>query len=207
MNANKSLIIRLSRYKNSLTKLKNFGFKKVFSDNIADSIDVTPSQVRKDFSVIGIGGNKKGGYLVDELIDELNKILGKNHENKIIVAGIGNLGSALIKYKVFKKEGIDIVAGFDIDSAKINQELPVPIYHINEMADFIKKNSIQIGIITVPESSAQTVFDQMVTSGIKGVLNFSPVVLKGPEEIIIHNISLQTELECLIYFVNALKRK
>lgn len=207
MNANKNLILRLSLYKNALIKLKNFGFKKVFSDNIADSINVTPSQVRKDFSVIGIGGSKKGGYLVDELLEELNKILGKTEIHKVIVVGVGNLGTALIKYSVFKKEGIDIVAGFDINPSKIEEKLPAPIYHIDKIMEFIKENKIKIAIITVPESAAQSVFDHLVEAGIKGVLNFSPVILKGPDDVIIYNISIQTELECLIYFVNAMERK
>src|SRR4030042_5202383 len=145
MNTNKNIIIRLSKYKNSLKKLKSFGFKKVFSDNIADSIGVTPSQVRKDFSVFGIPGNKKGGYTVDELIEELNKILGKNEINKIIVAGAGNLGTALIKYEIFRKEGIQIVAGFDIDPERIDENSSIPIYHVNKLPDFIKSNDIHIG--------------------------------------------------------------
>ncbi|MBN2545017.1 MAG: redox-sensing transcriptional repressor Rex [Spirochaetes bacterium] len=206
MNINKNIIIRLSKYKNSLKKLKTFGFKKVFSDNIADSIGVTPSQVRKDFSVFGIPGNKKGGYTVDELIEELNKILGKNEINKIIVVGAGNLGTALIKYEIFRKEGIKIVAGFDIDPDRIDENSPIPIFHINKLSDFIKSNDIHIGIITVPENAAQSVFDIMITSGIKGVLNFSPFLLKSSEEVVINNIYLQTELESLIYYVNALKR-
>jgi len=206
MNTNKNIIIRLSKYKNSLKKLKNFGFKKVFSDNIADSIGVTPSQVRKDFSVFGIPGNKKGGYSVDDLIDELNIILGKNEINKIIVVGAGNLGTALIKYEIFKKEGIHIVAGFDIDPERIDENSNIPIYHANKLTDFIKSNNIHIGIIAVPENAAQSVFDIMINSGIKGVLNFSPFILKGSEEVVINNIYLQTELESLIYYVNALKR-
>jgi len=206
MNTNKNIIIRLSRYKNALKKLKSFGFKKVFSDNIGDSIGVTPSQVRKDFSVFGIPGNKKGGYSVDELIDELNKILGKNDINKIIVVGAGNLGTALIKYEIFKKEGIHIVAGFDIDTERIDENSEIPIYHLNKLTEFITSNNINIGIITVPENAAQTVFDIMINSGIKGVLNFSPILLKSSEEVVINNIYLQTELESLIYYVNALKR-
>ncbi len=79
METGKKLIIRLSQYKNALERLKSLGFVKVFSDNISDSVGVTPSQVRKDFSIFGIPGNKKGGYLINDLVEELRKILGKQH--------------------------------------------------------------------------------------------------------------------------------
>jgi len=206
MNTSKKLIIRLLRYKNSLKRLKSLGFVKVFSDNIADAVGVVPSQVRKDFSIFGIPGHKRGGYLINDLINDLNKILGKNKTYNVIVVGAGNLGSALIKYKLFEKEGIKIIAGFDIDKEKINKKQSVPIYHIDDLSNFIIKNEIKIGIITVPVSSAQNVMDIMIEAGIEGVLNFTPMQLKGKEDTIIHNIYLQTELESLIYFVNAADR-
>ncbi|MDD5408814.1 MAG: winged-helix domain-containing protein, partial [Candidatus Omnitrophica bacterium] len=110
MITNKSCIIRLSRYKNSLHRLRALGFVKVFSDNLADAIGVLPSQVRKDFSLFGISGNKRGGYQVDSLIEKLNTILGKEQTQEVIVAGLGNIGNALMKYKGFEKEGIRISA-------------------------------------------------------------------------------------------------
>ena len=77
MITNKKSILRLSKYKKALTRLHSMGFKKVFSDNLADAIGVTPSQVRKDFSIFDLSGHKKGGYLIDDLIHKINKILGK----------------------------------------------------------------------------------------------------------------------------------
>ena len=75
MTVNKNCIIRLSKYKNALAKLKALGFVKVFSDNLADAAGVASSLVRKDFSIFGITGNKKGGYLIDELIENISDIL------------------------------------------------------------------------------------------------------------------------------------
>lgn len=207
METSKKLIIRLSQYKNALERLKSLGFVKVFSDNIADSVGVTPSQVRKDFSIFGIPGNKKGGYLINELIEELRKILGKEKETKVIIIGMGNLGLALMKYEMFKKEGIEIIAGFDIDDKKINHESNPPIYHINQLSEYIKHNKISIGIITVPAPAAQGIMDVLVSAGIKGVLNFTSIHLRGIDDTFIHNINLQTELESLIYFVSASKRR
>jgi redox-sensing transcriptional repressor len=203
MITNKSCIIRLSRYKNSLYRLRALGFVKVFSDNLADAIGVLPSQVRKDFSLFGIAGNKRGGYQVDILIEKLNTILGKERTHEVIVVGLGNIGNALMKYKGFEKEGIKISACFDIDSAKYIRDAEIPILPLEEMKDFVRSKHIKIGVIAVPDIAAQPVFDMMLACGIKGVLNFAPIRLRAPEEIVVNNVNLELELENVIYFVNA----
>ena len=104
----KKTLTRLIRHKNALQRFKKLGFIKVFSDNLADATGSTPSQVRKDFSLFGISGNKRGGYQINELLEQLNSILGKDKIHNVIVAGAGNIGSALLKYEGFEKEGIKI---------------------------------------------------------------------------------------------------
>ncbi|HEX2984618.1 MAG TPA: redox-sensing transcriptional repressor Rex [Ignavibacteriales bacterium] len=206
MTTNKHSILRLSKYKNSLNKLRSLGFKKVFSDNLADAAGVTPAQVRKDFSQFGISGNKRGGYSVEELVENLNRVLGKDRVQNVIIIGTGNIGSALIKYKGFEKEGIRIVGAFDIDAAKLNPQNHIPILHLDEMPDFIHLNNVKIAIIAVPDIFAQSVFDIAVEAGVKGFLNFSPVRLRGPEDVILNNVDFYAELEKIIYFVTALDR-
>jgi redox-sensing transcriptional repressor len=183
--------------------LQALGFVKVFSDNLADAIGVTSSQVRKDFSIFGVGGNKRGGYQIDSLLDRLNTILGKERIEKVIVAGVGHIGQALLRYRGFEKEGIQIVAGFDIDPARFNKHADIPIFSIDELKDFVRKQDIKIGIIAVVDIAAQQVADLMFSAGIKGVLNFAPIRLKAPEECVINNMNVELELENVIYFVNA----
>ena len=93
---------------------------------------MTSAQVRKDFSLFGISGNKRGGYNIDALIDKLNSILGKNQLHKVVVVGAGNFGSALLKYKNFEKQGIKIEAAFDIDPAKGSQSRACPSSHAGD---------------------------------------------------------------------------
>jgi redox-sensing transcriptional repressor len=202
MITNKNCIIRLSRYKNALYRLQALGFVKVFSDNLADAVGVTASQVRKDFSIFGISGNKKGGYQIDSLLEKLNSILGKDQLQKVIVVGGGHIGSALMRYRGFEKEGIRIVAGFDIDPAKINRSAPVPVLPLEEAKIFIKANGIRIAILAVPDIAAQQATDMICACGIKGILNFAPLRLKSAEGCVINNVNLEIELENLIYFVN-----
>ena len=206
MKTNKNCVIRLSKYKNALNRLQALGFVKVFSDNLADAIGVTASQVRKDFSIFGISGNKRGGYKIEELIEKINNILGKNELNKVIIVGAGKLGMALLKYKGFEKEGIKIVASFDIDSTKYIDDADVPVLPLEKLNDFVRKNNIRIGIIAVPDMAAQFVADNMFLAGIKGILNFAPIRLKSPEDKVLNNVNLEVELENLIYFVNVLDK-
>jgi redox-sensing transcriptional repressor len=202
MTANKNCIIRLSRYKNALVRFKSLGFIKIFSEYLADAVGSTSAQVRKDFSLFGISGNKRGGYQIDALIAKLNSILGKNEIQKVVLVGAGQLGSALIRYNSFEKEGIKIVAGFDIDPAKLNAKAPTPVLPIDEMVRYIQKNGIKIAILCVPDVSAQQTLDLLVAGGIKGVLNFAPIEVKATHDCIINNVNLAVELENLIYFVN-----
>jgi redox-sensing transcriptional repressor len=202
MVVNKNCITRLYKYKKALNRFKSLGFKKVFSDNIADAIGVDPSQVRKDFSLFDITGNKKGGYFIDELIETLHKILGKEQSEKVIIVGAGNIGTSLMNYKGFEKEGIKIVAAFDTNFAKVSYNADIPVLPFEEMAEFVKKNSTKIGIIAVPDLFAQQVLDTMIQAGIKGILNFAPIHLRTPEDFIISNVNLEMELETVIYFVN-----
>jgi redox-sensing transcriptional repressor len=197
----------LSRYKNALNRLKALNFVRVFSDNLADAAGVTAAQVRKDFSLFGITGNRRGGYKVDELTDQLNRILGKDQLQEVIVIGMGNIGRALLHYGGLEKSGIRIVAGFDIDPAKFAPEAQPPVLPLDDMLEFVQKRELVLGVLAVPDYAAQQVLELMLSAGIKGVLNFAPICLKAPEGCVVNNINLESELENLIYFVNASKNE
>lgn len=203
MPTNKNCIVRISRYKNALTRLKALGFVKVFSSNLADATGTSSAQVRKDFSLFGISGNKRGGYNVDDLIEQMNEIFGKHLVHEVVIVGLGNIGKALLRYKGFEKEAIKIVAAFDIDSAKLNSDAEVPVYPLEKLSDYIRENEIKLGVIAVPDVAAQQVFEIMRAAGIKGVLNFAPINLRTEDDVVVNNINLEMELENLIYYVIA----
>ena len=204
---NRKVISRLSRYKNALYRFKGLGFVKIFSDYLADAVDLTPSQIRKDFSLFGLTGNKRGGYMIDELLDKLQNILGKNEAQHVVIVGAGNLGTALSQYRGFSKEGIDVVACFDIDPAKVQRQKLIPILPMSELAEFVKSHSIRIGIICVPDTMAQDVADRMIAAGIRGILNFAPIQLRTQEKCVVSYVNVEQELESIIYFVNACEKE
>lgn len=203
---NKNCIMRLSRYRSALTNLKLLNFTRVFSDNLADAAGTTSTQVRKDFSLFGLAGNRRGGYMVDDLIVQLDKILGKDKVHKFIVIGAGNMGQALLNYSGFEKNGIKILAGFDVKESKYAPNAATPILPMDQVKEFITQNSVQFAIICVPGMAAPQVCDILLSVGIKGILNFAPIRLKEREDCLIENINLVTELENIIYFANALKK-
>lgn len=202
---NKGQIIRLLNYKNLLKHLQTLGFKKVFSDNISDTLEISSSLVRKDFGNFGITGNRKGGYDIDSILSKIDEILGKDEIQKVVVIGSGRIGEALMKYQGFIKEGIQIVAAFDSDQAKVKEDADPPIYHTDRMIDFINENEIKICILTVPQLVAKHTVDLLATTKIGGILNFTPIKFQSTNDITINNINIVHELENLIYIVNKQK--
>ncbi|MBD3243118.1 MAG: redox-sensing transcriptional repressor Rex [Chitinivibrionales bacterium] len=206
MAHNRNSVLRLSRYKNALYTLKRLGFVRVFSDNLADATGVSPARVRKDFSLFGITGNRRGGYRIDELIERVNDILGKNRIHNCVVIGAGKIGKALLSYGGLQSERIRVVAGFDIDPRTFKRRAKVPVLPLDELEDVVRKHNVRVGIIAVPEVAAQQAFDLLVSAGVEGILNFAPVGLIGPDNVVVTNVNLAAELENLIYFINVADR-
>lgn len=193
-------VYRLLNYKNLLNRLKMIGFVKVFSDNLADTLEISPSLVRKDFREFGIRGAQKGGYTIDTVLVKINEVLGIDRKHKVIMVGTGRIGQALIQFPGFKKEGIIIAAGFDTDPEKINEELEKPIYHIKELPEYVRSNNIKLAILAVPENAAMGCLDMMESAGIKGILNFTSMNLKSAK-VAINNVNIGNEIENLIFTI------
>ena len=196
----KKNIKRLLLYRLCLVKFKEMGFEKVYSYNLGHEAGVSAEQIRKDFSNFGIKGNKKGGYELDHLLDKLNIIFKKNEQQSVIIVGMGNMGRALSHNDCgFTEQKQYIIAGFDIDPVKIKKTYNIPVYHMSQLSEFIKENDIKIAILAVPSISAQEVCTKLVESGIKGIMNFSPVILQVPDSVTVNNVNLCDELEWVIY--------
>jgi len=199
----KKNIRRLLLYRLCLVKFKEMGFKKVYSYNLGHEAGVSAEQIRKDFSQFGIKGNKKGGYELDHLLERLNHIFKKNEAQKVIIVGMGNMGRALSHYECgFTERKQYIVAGFEVDPVKIRKTYNIPVFQMSYLPDFIKENDIKIAILAVPSISAQEVCSKLVNAGIKGIMNFAPVILQVPEDVTVNNVNLCDELECIMYMVD-----
>ncbi len=203
---NNDMIIRITRYYRILNRLRSLGLEKVFAHNLADAAGVSAAIVRKDFSLLEIYGQKRGGYDILFLIAALGKILGKTDEpQNIIIVGCGRIGRALMHYNGFEPDGIRIVAGFDSDPLVYTESThPVPIYPMNKLEEVVKGNKVDVAILTVPESATSDSFQRLMNAGVKGVLNFSPITLKPVKRDdgmtpVIHNVNIALELEQIFY--------
>ena len=199
------LLIRVTRYYRSLNRLRGRGLEKVFAHNLADAAGVSAAIVRKDFSVLDIKGQKRGGYEIVELIDKIGSILGKGDVQNVIVVGCGRIGKALMHYSGFEPDGIKVVAGFDTDPiVYTDASHPISVYPLSRLDEVVQALNVKVAIMTVPEIATADCFQRLIDAGINGILNFTPITLKSTvtedgRNIIVHNINIALELEQILY--------
>jgi redox-sensing transcriptional repressor len=198
----KNSLKRIFLYRACLVRLKLMGVKKVFSYTLANETGVKADQVRKDFSEYGIKGNKRGGYEVEELLEIMENIFHRNKDHNLVLVGMGNMGLALSKYSRFVQRNMNIVATFDIDPFKQKIRSDIPVYSMGRLKEIIDRFRVKVAILAVPEISAQEVTDELIRLGIKGIVNFAPVLLKVPADVVVNNVNLCDELESVIYCVH-----
>jgi redox-sensing transcriptional repressor len=183
------VIRRISFYYEALLKLNLPDDYYISSTQLEEITGVSCNQVRQDFFYLGISiGKQKKGYQVKKLFKELKKILSIDRGADVIVIGAGRLGRALSEYKLFKVRNINVRALFDTKEELVGNFVHVkgeeiPILHIDALEEFLTTNSpIKIALLTVPEQSAQQLLDRLIALGIKGIVNFTPRILKRPTE-------------------------
>lgn len=198
------VVMRITSYYRILNRLKSLGLEKVFAHNLGDAAGVSAALVRKDFSLLSIKGQKRGGYEIKDLIDTLGAILGKGEDQDVIIIGCGHIGSALINYRGFEIDKMKIVAGFDTDPKVQSENSSVPIYPLSELKEKIEQLKVKVAIISVPDTATNDVYKQLIDCGIRGVLNFSPITLKSMpladgSQTVVRNMNIALELEHIFY--------
>jgi redox-sensing transcriptional repressor len=195
-------IYRLSLYSRCLARLKDKNIQTVSSETLAKVAGVKPTQLRKDLTYFGQFGTRGLGYDVAALSQMISDELGTTSLQPVVLVGVGNLGLALLSYRGFEKEGFEIIAAFDIDpKRKRDKEIKYPILGMSELPNFVESRNVKMAIVTVPAAAAQEVTNTLVDCGIVGILNFSPIVVHVPEEVMVNNVNLAIELENLSYFI------
>ena len=198
-NITSQTLSRLPIYFNYLVSLPEQRKKgNISATAIAEALGLNDVQVRKDLASVSNGGRPKVGYITSELISDIGKFLGFENHDRVVVAGMGNFGRAMLEYNGFAAYGFDIVCGFDCNKDRVGTSINgKPVRHIDELESFCKNNDIRIGIITVPETAAQEVCDRMAESGIKFILNFAAVHLNAPKGVAVHNENISLTLAML----------
>jgi len=191
---------RLPLYYRYLNNLNYQGKTRVSSQELSEAVKVDSATIRRDFSYFGALGKKGYGYNVEYLLSFFRKTLNQDEITEVALIGVGNLGTAFLKYNFLRSNNIKIVMAFDADPEKIGTKVGgVPVYNIKNLEDFI--TDIEVAILTVPVSEAESIAKKLVKKGIKGILNFTPARITVPDYIRVHHIDLAVELQSLVYFL------
>lgn len=198
----KAVIKRLSLYSRVLQGLEIHNRDKVSSRELAQQLGLNSAQVRKDLAHFGQFGVPGLGYYVSDLRENIKRILGTDRRLRIALVGVGNLGTALLAYGGFQRQGFDIVAAFDSDKRKVGSvKNGVEVYHIIDLATVIKAKGIEMVVLAVPVEHAQSVTEELIAAGIIAILNFVPTFLSVPESVKVHYVDLSIEIESLSYYL------
>ena len=197
-------VYRLSLYQRGLQRLESNHIATVSSEALAKAAGVKSTQLRKDLTYFGQFGTRGLGYNVAALSKKLDEVLGTTRLQPVILAGAGNLGTALLGYyEGFAKEGFEIVATFDVEPGQkpVSITKNVDVLPIAELGEFVERHGIKMAILAVPGTAAQEVVNVLVSAGIQAVLNFAPIILQVPANVVVNNVDLAIELENLSYFI------
>lgn len=195
------VIKRLSIYLRNLKRLEKEDVEVISSDKITQFLKVTSVQFRKDLSYFGGFGKPGVGYKVATLLKELENILGVDQRWDIALIGAGRLGGALSRFEGFSRFNLRITTVFDNDRNVIGKKRgKIVVQDVKYLKKIIKQREVKIAIIATPLEAAQSICDELVQAGVKGILNFSPLVLRAPNNVCVSNVDMACELESLIYF-------
>lgn len=195
-------VYRLSVYYRALQRLAQNKIETVSSAALSKAAGVKPTQLRKDLTYFGQFGTRGLGYSVAALSAKLTDVLGTTHLQPVILVGAGHLGSALLRYGGFAKEGFEVIAAFDLDASRVRvPDLGVPVLPMTQLEEFVPSRKLKMAILTVPGIVAQEVANQLIDAGILAILNFAPLILQVPDNVVVNNVDLAIELENLSYFI------
>jgi len=197
------VISRLSQYLKYIVQLKELGKRTTTSRNISSSTGINSAEVRRDLIYFRIKGKRGVGFNIDELINSFNKILGYNRSVRIALIGAGNLGKAILKYKMLERFGFKIENLFDNDPKIIGKFFSgQKVLNIGQIKDIISKKNIEISILAVPPDSAQKVTDILVKAGIKVIINYTSVPVRTPQNVRIETTDPIEKLLHTLYYLS-----
>lgn len=197
-----TVVKRLPKYYQYLSDLQLNDIEKISSRELASLMGLTASQIRQDLNSFGGYGQQGYGYNVGELKEAIKEILGLDSEYNCIIIGGGNMGHAIANYERFKREGVILKGVFDVDPLTVGTVVgSVVVKHMDELDEFIESNEIDIAILCVPREVGQKVATQVTELGVKGILNFSPLDLDVPSDVVVENVNITDSLFTLTYLL------
>jgi redox-sensing transcriptional repressor len=196
------VVRRLPIYARTLQYLLSEGAHSVSSQELGERINVTAAQIRKDLSWFGEFGKQGIGYDVEKLLGHINRILGLTRTWHVVLVGLGDLGHAIARYPGFREKGLHIVALFDADPRKVGTMVDdLAIHDDSELDEIVRREQAKLGIVAVPATRAQEVVDRLVAAGVRGILNYAPVIVQVPEGVWVRHIDPVSLLHSMTYYL------
>ncbi len=204
-----AFIMRLPRYHRYLGELLRNDRLRISSSELSAMMGVTASQIRQDLNCFGGFGQQGYGYNVKYLHTKISDLLGVHAGYSAVIIGAGNLGRALVSSHMFERRGVKRLAMFDIDPSVVGKAFSgIPVYHIDELADFTQKQTVDIAVLTTPKEAASQAMDLVVSLGIRGIWNFSNMELcASAPGVVTRNMHLGDQLMTLCYELSQNDRK
>ncbi len=189
---------RMPSYLQLLRVLQAEGQEYVSGTVLASVHHLESVIVRKDLAITGAIGTPRIGFRITELIADIERFLGWNHQIKAVLVGVGNLGTALLGHQGFHDYGFRIVGAFDSDPKVIGRWVHGrKVQPIGQLIPFVRRGEIQLAMLTVPGPVAQETADVMVRAGVKGIWNFTPAKLQLPNGVVTQKEDLAEGLAVL----------
>lgn len=199
-----AVIRRLPRYYRYLSELQHKGSTRISSEALGKAMGLTASQIRQDLSCFGEFGQQGYGYTVSSLRDEVAEIMGINRGNRAIVLGVGNLGRALLENFPFQDYGFQVLAAFDVNPLVVGKDCRgIPVYHVENLQKFLKEEPVNVAVITVPKSVAQSATEELVKAGVTGIWNFTNEEITVPDSsVVVESVHFSDSLLALSYMIS-----
>ena len=186
-----------------LAELKSKNFERISSKDLSEEIGYTASQIRQDLNHFGGFGQQGYGYNIDDLHEEIEKILGLDRKYRLVIVGCGKLGCAIANFNYTYNEGFKTIGMFDINPEVIGMNINgVLIEHVDGLSKFLKDNAVDIGVICVTKESAQQISQIMTEGNVSGIWNFAPWDLVSTTDVPVENVHLSDGLQTLVYYIN-----
>lgn len=203
MQVPSATIQRLPVYLRCLLSAQAAQQQLINSDGLAQMAGSNAAQVRKDLSYFGELGTRGLGYDVDELVSHLLRLLGIEERRRVAIVGFGRLGGALQSYPGFSERGFEVAAVVDADPDKVGGDVGgLTVRHIDELADVIESEGIDLVVVTTPAEAAQSVADVAVAAGVRAILNLAPVSITVPDGVLVRHADLAVELQVLSFHLS-----
>lgn len=197
------VIERLPAYLNVLIQLRGDDVMTVSSARLGELTSVNPAQIRRDLTHFGSFGKRGVGYDIPTLVERIQRILGADHVHRLALVGAGNLGSAIAGYNGLRQHGFTVTSIFDNDARKIGSRVgDMVVQPLSELSETLREQDIRIGVIAVPPEAAQEVADRLVDAGVRIILNYTPVIVRVPAHVTLHNTDPVQELLHTLYYLS-----